>query len=87
MPPAVMGRMALEFVFVRILIKLGYAILEHTVVLFAPSAVVRFNWAGVQPLRHQLDIDSFGLVYFARRLRIDRPQHVRRSFGHVSRAC
>ena len=82
--------MALEFVFVRILITVvihGHAILQHALLLFAPRADGGLDRDRLKPLRHQFDIDEFGLFDIARRLRIDRPQHVRRSFGHVSRAC
>jgi hypothetical protein len=82
-----MERLAVAFLFVHLLIKPGHAIPEHTLVLFAPPAVVRFDRAGVQPHRHQLDIDKFGVFDIAWRLRIDRSRDVRRPFGHVSRAC
>ena len=85
-----MGRMALEFVFARILIIVVIhepAIFEHTLVLLASPAKLRLNRVCVEPQRRGIDIDELGLVDVARRLRIDRPQHVGWPFRHVSQAC
>ena len=84
LPPALVERLALEFIFlVPLLIMVvlrRYAIseLRLRLVLSAQLSNVRFNRAhlhGAQ--RQQLDIDEFRLLIdCARRLRLDRSRHV-----------
>jgi hypothetical protein len=84
-----MERLALAFVFVRILITFvlyRHAILQHALLLFAPRADGGLDRHRLKPLRQQFDIDELGLFDIAWRLRIDRSRHVRRPFGHLSPA-